>query len=56
VVYKDPEFLFFDEATNSLDPNNKCIIMENLNRFFEGKAVVTIAHRLSTVKTPIRLS
>ncbi len=49
-VYKNPEFLFFDEATNSLDANNEKVILENLNSFFEGKTVVTVAHRLSTVK------
>jgi len=49
-VYKDPEFLFFDEATNALDANNERVIMENLNRFFEGRTVIIVAHRLSTVK------
>lgn len=49
-VYKNPEFIFFDEATNALDANNEKTIMENLNRFFEGKTVVVVAHRLSTVK------
>jgi ATP-binding cassette subfamily B protein len=49
-VYKDPDFLFFDEATSALDASNEKIIMENLNRFFNGKTVVVIAHRLSTVK------
>ncbi|HPD65887.1 MAG TPA: peptidase domain-containing ABC transporter [Bacteroidia bacterium] len=49
-VYKDPEYLFFDEATNALDANNEKIIMNQLNEFFNGKTVVIIAHRLSTVK------
>ena len=49
-VYKNPDFLFFDEATNSLDTNNERQIMENMTKFFDGKTVVTIAHRLSTVK------
>ena len=49
-VYKNPDYIFFDEATSSLDANNEKIIMENLNRFFEGKTAVIIAHRLSTVK------
>ncbi len=49
-VYKDPNYIFFDEATSSLDANNERVIMENLNRFFDGKTVVIIAHRLSTVK------
>ena len=49
-VYKDPEYLFFDEATNALDANNEKIIMEQLNQFFRGRTVVIVAHRLSTVK------
>lgn len=49
-VYKDPQFLFFDEATNSLDANNEKMILENLQHFFKGKTVVVVAHRLSTVK------
>lgn len=49
-VYKDPEYLFFDEATNALDAENERIIMENLSEFFAGKTVVVVAHRLSTVK------
>ena len=49
-IYKNPEFLFFDEATNALDANNERIIMQNLNSFFKGKTVVVVAHRLSTVK------
>jgi ATP-binding cassette, subfamily B, bacterial len=49
-VYKNPRYLFFDEATNSLDASNEKIIMENLNEFFKGKTVLIVAHRLSTVK------
>ena len=49
-VYKNPEFLFFDEATNALDANNEKEIMSNLDEFFRGKTVITVAHRLSTVK------
>ena len=49
-VYKNPEFIFFDEATNSLDSNNEKIIMQNLHEFYKGKTVVVVAHRLSTVK------
>jgi ATP-binding cassette subfamily B protein len=49
-IYKNPQFLFFDEATNALDANNEKVIVENLNEFFKGKTVVTVAHRLSTVK------
>ena len=50
VIYKNPEYLFFDEATNALDANNEKVIMENLNKIYEGKTVVVVAHRLSTVK------
>lgn len=50
VAYKDAKFLFFDEATNSLDANNEKAIMENLDRLFENKTVVIVAHRLSTVR------
>ncbi len=49
-VYRDPEFIFFDEATNSLDANNESIIVNNLQSFLRGKTVVVVAHRLSTVK------
>lgn len=49
-VYKSPEYIFFDEATSSLDANNEKIIMENLEQFFKGKTAIVIAHRLSTVK------
>jgi ATP-binding cassette subfamily B protein len=49
-VYKNPEFMFFDEATNALDANNEKVIVENLNDFYRGKTVITVAHRLSTVK------
>lgn len=49
-VYKNPEYLFFDEATNSLDANNEKEILENLEKFFNGRTVVVVAHRLSTVK------
>lgn len=49
-VYKNPAYLFFDEATNALDASNEKIIIENLNDFFKGRTVVVVAHRLSTVK------
>lgn len=49
-VYKNPEFIFLDEATNALDANNEKEIMEHLHKFYEGKTVVVVAHRLSTVK------
>ena len=49
-VYKDPDYLFFDEATNALDAQNEKTIMENMDAFFKGRTVVVVAHRLSTVK------
>lgn len=48
-VYKEPEFMFFDEATNALDANNEKIIMENLEKFFQGRTVVVVADRKSVV-------
>lgn len=49
-IYKNPEYIFFDEATNSLDATNERAIMDNLHEFYRGKTVVIAAHRLSTVK------
>ncbi|MDE7024677.1 MAG: peptidase domain-containing ABC transporter [Paramuribaculum sp.] len=49
-VYKNPDFIFLDEATNALDANNEKVIVENLTRFYAGRTVVVVAHRLSTVK------
>lgn len=49
-VYKNPDYIFLDEATNSLDANNERSIVENLDKFYKGKTVVIVAHRLSTVK------
>lgn len=50
VVYKNPMFVFLDEATNALDANNERDITENLSEFYKGKTVVVVAHRLSTVR------
>jgi ATP-binding cassette subfamily B protein len=49
-VYKDPQFIFFDEATNSLDANNEQEIMQNLTNFFKQRTSIIVAHRLSTVR------
>ena len=49
-VYKNPDYIFLDEATNALDAKNERVIMENLDNFFRGRTVVIVAHRLSTVK------
>jgi ATP-binding cassette subfamily B protein len=48
-VYKDPDYIFFDEATNALDANNEKVIVNNMREFFKGRTVVVVAHRLSTV-------
>lgn len=50
-VYKNPEFIFLDEATNALDAKNERAIVENLSEFYKGRTVVVVAHRLSTVKS-----
>jgi len=49
-VYKNPQYLFFDEATNALDANNEKVIMDNMDQFFKGRTAIVVAHRLSTVK------
>lgn len=49
-VYKNPDFIFLDEATNALDAKNERVIVENLEVFYKGRTVVVVAHRLSTVK------
>ncbi len=50
VIYKNPDIIIFDEATNSLDANNEKVIVDNLTEFYKGKTVIIVAHRLSTVK------
>ena len=49
-VYKNPDFIFLDEATNSLDAKNEREIVENLEKFYQGRTVIVVAHRLSTVR------
>lgn len=49
-VYRNPEYIFLDEATNALDAQNEKVIVENLKEFYTGRTVVIVAHRLSTVK------
>lgn len=49
-VYKNPDYLFFDEATNALDADNEQVIVNNLRHFYAGKTIVIVAHRLSTVR------
>lgn len=49
-VYKDPNYIFFDEATNALDAYNERVILHNLEHTFRNKTVIIVAHRLSTVR------
>ena len=49
-IYKNPDFIFFDEATNALDANNEAVIVDNMKAFFKNRTVVVVAHRLSTVR------
>ena len=49
-VYKNPQFIFLDEATNALDASNERTIVERLSEFYNGRTVVVVAHRLSTVR------
>lgn len=49
-LYKNPKFLFLDEATNALDSINERKIVDALNNAFQQRTVVVIAHRLSTIR------
>ncbi len=49
-IYKNPEFIIFDEATNSLDATNELNILNSLHTFFKGKTAIIVAHRLSTIR------
>ena len=49
-IYRNPDYLFFDEATNALDTDNEKTIQHNLDLFFKNKTVIIVAHRLSTVR------
>ena len=55
-IYKNPEIVIFDEATNSLDANTEKAIVENLSDFFKGKTVIIVAHRLSTVRNADKIA
>lgn len=50
-IYKNPRYIFLDEATNSLDTINERSIIQNLETFFKDRTVLVIAHRLSTVRS-----
>ena len=49
-VYRKPQYLFMDESTNALDANTEAKIVDNLEKFYRGRTVLLIAHRLSTVR------
>lgn len=49
-LYRNPKYLFLDEATNALDTVNEQKIVKALNSAFENRTVVVIAHRLSTIR------
>ncbi|MCK8496081.1 peptidase domain-containing ABC transporter [Spirosoma sp. RP8] len=48
-VFKNPDIVIFDEATNALDTQNESILVEKLTKFFKGRTVIIAAHRLSTI-------
>jgi ATP-binding cassette subfamily B protein len=48
-IYKEPDYLFLDEATSSLDTYNEMLIMENIKTAFKNKTIIIVSHRLSTV-------
>ena len=49
-LYKDPDYLFLDEATNALDTINEQKIVRALNNVFKNRTVIVVAHRLSTIR------
>ena len=48
-LLKDPRILIFDEATSALDPESEAIIQKNLKRIADGRTVILVSHRLSTL-------
>ena len=55
VMLQSPELIIFDEATSALDNTNEAIIQKNIEKVFKGKTVITIAHRLTTLKSADRI-
>ncbi len=55
VMLQTPQLIVFDEATSALDNTNEAIIQQNIERIFRQKTVITIAHRLTTLKNADRI-
>ena len=49
-LYYDPEILFFDEATSSLDNETEAAVMESINALGSRKTMIIVAHRLTTLR------
>lgn len=49
-LYRDPEILFFDEATSSLDNETEAAVMESINALGSQKTMIIVAHRLTTLR------
>ncbi len=47
---KDPQVIFLDEATSSLDNILECKIIKNINEKFKDRIIISVAHRLNTLK------
>jgi ATP-binding cassette subfamily B protein len=55
VMLQSPQLIIFDEATSALDNTNEAIIQKNIERIFKQKTIITIAHRLTTLKNADRI-
>ncbi|MFA6917376.1 MAG: ABC transporter ATP-binding protein [Candidatus Gracilibacteria bacterium] len=55
LILKSPDILIFDEATSALDNTNEIIIQKNIEKIFSDKTMITVAHRLSTLKNSDRI-
>jgi ATP-binding cassette subfamily B protein len=55
VMLSKADLLIFDEATSALDNTNEAIIHNNIEKYFKGKTIITIAHRLTTLKNSDRI-
>jgi ATP-binding cassette subfamily B protein len=55
VMLQTPQLIIFDEATSALDNTNEAVIQRNIERIFKGRTVITIAHRLTTLRNADRI-